>query len=133
MTQGPDFLFTYGTLMRPFENPFARQLRSSSSFHSEGSFPGLLYRVSWYPGAVYRRELKTMVYGEIYKLNDPATLLPALDEYEDVLENESESLYLRRVIPVVLPDQSVLHCWVYLYNQAVDELELIEGGYFRMQ
>jgi len=133
MTQDSDFLLTYGTLMRAFENPFASQLRGSSSFHGDGSFQGLLYRVSWYPGAVYRSDLNNKVYGEIYKLNNPAVLLPALDEYEDVLENESESLYLRKIIPVKLPDQSVLHCWVYLYNQSVDELELIEGGHFRMQ
>ena len=47
------YLFVYGTLMREFENPFATQLRARATFIAEGFFQGKLYRVSWYPGAVY--------------------------------------------------------------------------------
>ena len=133
MIRNSDFLFTYGTLMRGFSNPFAGQLRNSSSYQGEGCFPGLLYQVSWYPGAIYNSDLTSMVFGEIYKLSNPELLLPALDEYEDVFENESESLYLRRIIPVNLPDRSVSACWVYLYNQSVEGLQLIAGGDFRTQ
>ncbi len=125
-----DFLFTYGTLMCGFDNPFSKQLRSLSSYHGQGWFPGLLYRISWYPGALYTANGQERVYGEIYRLNDPATLLPALDDYEDVFEDESAGLYVRKIIPVIHSDQSVLPCWVYLYNRSCENLEVIQGGNF---
>jgi gamma-glutamylcyclotransferase (GGCT)/AIG2-like uncharacterized protein YtfP len=131
MNEGSDFLFTYGTLMRGFENAFADQLEKSSTFHGKGSFPGLLYKIDWYPGAVYDPHAQENVYGEIYRLSDAASLLPVLDEYEDVFEDANSSLYLRKLIPVVLAGQSILYCWTYLYNQPTAGMQRIAGGDFR--
>jgi gamma-glutamylcyclotransferase (GGCT)/AIG2-like uncharacterized protein YtfP len=130
MNSGAVFLFTYGTLMNRFDNPFATRLRSASVYRGEGSIPGSLYRISWYPGALYQDGVDQRVYGEIYELIAPAELLSELDEYEDVMEDESNSLYLRKIVPVVLPDQTILPCWAYLYNQPVDGLEQINTGRF---
>lgn len=131
MHPNPDFLFTYGTLMQGFENPFAKRLHTSSTFEGKGSFPGLLYKISWYPGAVYDEKSESSVFGEVYRLIDKASLLPELDDYEDVFEDEEKSLYLRKIIPVRMQDGSVLPCWVYLYNQDITDLEKIETGDFR--
>jgi gamma-glutamylcyclotransferase (GGCT)/AIG2-like uncharacterized protein YtfP len=130
MNSGAVFLFTYGTLMQKFDNTFATRLRSASIYHGEGSIPGLLYRISWYPGALYQQGLDQRVYGEVYELMAPTDLLRELDEYEDVLDDESQSLYLRKIVPVLLTDQSTLHCWAYLYNQPVAGLEQIKSGRF---
>ncbi|WP_149241544.1 gamma-glutamylcyclotransferase family protein [Dyadobacter sp. 32] len=124
-----DFLFTYGTLMQRFGNPFASKLRKASVFHGNGYFPGLLYRVSWYPGAIYMAGTDQRVYGEIYRVTDSG-LWKDLDAYEDVLENESESLYLRKIVMVTMEDGTSLDCWTYLYNQSVTGLEKMEGGRF---
>lgn len=131
MHPNPDFLFTYGTLMQGFENPFAQRLHTSSTFEGKGSFPGLLYKISWYPGAVYDEKSESSVFGEVYRLIDKASLLPELDDYEDVFEDEGKSLYLRKIIPAQMQDGSVLPCWVYLYNQDITDLEKIETGDFR--
>jgi len=126
----PDYLFTYGTLMKGFDNPYASVLQSASEYEGNGYFTGLLYLVSWYPGAVYS-EGNSKVYGEIYRLSGQEKLLKQLDEYEDVFENEKDSLYVRKIIPVVRTNAEVIHCWAYLYNQPVQELALIPEGDFR--
>jgi gamma-glutamylcyclotransferase (GGCT)/AIG2-like uncharacterized protein YtfP len=126
-----DFLFTYGTLMSGYDNQFAERLKNLSEFYDKGTFPGTLYKVSWYPGAVYQESSESVVYGEIYRLSDADQLLPELDEYEDVFDDETASLYLRKVVPVTLPDGTILHCWAYIYNQSVDDIEIISSGDFR--
>jgi len=126
-----DYLFTYGTLMKGFDNPFSRTLQANSIYDGNGFFSGLLYLVSWYPGAVYLEGNPLKVYGEIYRLVEQKKLLKELDEYEDVLENEKDSLYVRRIIPVMRANTEIINCWAYLYNQPVHDLAVIPGGDFR--
>lgn len=122
-------LFTYGTLMQGFDNPYAETLRLSSKYLGKGYFNGRLYRVEWYPGALFEPNAASLVYGEIYQLNS-LEILKTLDEYEDVLEDEAASLYVRKVIPVRDSQGMTVPCWVYLYNKPVEELSLIETGDF---
>jgi gamma-glutamylcyclotransferase (GGCT)/AIG2-like uncharacterized protein YtfP len=131
MTSSSDFLFTYGTLMQGFLNPFAQRLHTLSTFEGIGSFPGTLYKIDWYPGAHYKAESQNNVYGEVYRIVNPEILFPELDDYEDVFEEEEKSLYVRKIIPVLMEDQSIITCWVYLYNQSITNLEVIESGNFR--
>ena len=131
MAVSPEYLFVYGTLMHGFNNPFAEKLHASSVFIGNGSFPGLLYQIDWYPGAIYKKDSKSVVYGEVYQLQNAPDLILELDEYEEVLEDESVSLYVRRIIPVKVENESFLDCWVYLYSQSVADLRRIETGIFR--
>lgn len=130
--------------MQGFDNPYARKLRLSANYIGKGYFNGKLFRIEWYPGALYEPDAHTRVYGEIYQLNS-LEVLKELDEYEDVLEDEVASLYVRKVVPVrcgqeVVKDgqvpvrdsqEMVIDCWAYLYNQPVLDLPLIEDGYFK--
>ena len=131
MPTDTDFLFTYGTLMQGFPNPFAQRLHSLSTFEGSGTFPGLLYKISWFPGAVFKENSESQIHGEVYRLTNKDILLKELDEYEDVFDDEVKSLYLRKIIPVKMQDGSLLPCWVYLYNQEIKNLEKIESGNFR--
>jgi gamma-glutamylcyclotransferase (GGCT)/AIG2-like uncharacterized protein YtfP len=124
------FLFVYGTLMQGFENPFAARLHANATLVGTGAFPGKLYRVSWYPGAVFEPQHSGQVCGEVYRLHDFEALIRDLDEYEDVLPDETLSLYLRRVVPVQLDDGQQLSCWTYLYNQSLAHAALIPNGCF---
>jgi gamma-glutamylcyclotransferase (GGCT)/AIG2-like uncharacterized protein YtfP len=123
-------LFTYGTLMQAFDNPYARKLRLSSKYIGKGYFNGKLFRVEWYPGALYEPDAPTLVHGEIYQLNSPE-ILEELDEYEDVMKDEAASLYVRKVVPVRNNQGVSIPCWVYLYNRPVSDLPLIGDGYFK--
>ncbi|MCE7067322.1 gamma-glutamylcyclotransferase [Dyadobacter sp. CY326] len=124
-------LFTYGTLMQNFENPFAERLRSNSVFEGRGYFPGFLYLISWFPGAIYEPATDSKVHGEIYRLSSLEALLVELDDYEDVFEDEKSSLYLRKTISITRENDDTIDCWVYLYNQSVANLPLIADGHFR--
>jgi gamma-glutamylcyclotransferase (GGCT)/AIG2-like uncharacterized protein YtfP len=125
-----DYLFVYGTLMQGFNNPFAKKLHESAYFEDYGNFAGVLYAVSWYPGALYDPDSSGKVYGEVYRMKNATELISVLDEYEDVLPDETESLYIRRTIPVYT-NQGQIHCQTYLYNQPVTTLQLIASGDFR--
>ena len=116
--------------MQGFDNPYARRLRLSSKYLGKGYFNGKLFRVEWYPGALYEPGAPTQVHGEIYQLSSPE-ILKDLDEYEDVLEDEAASLYVRRVVPVRNSQEVVIPCWVYLYNKSISELPLIADGCFK--
>ena len=131
MTVSPEYLFVYGTLKQGFSNPFAEKLHASSVFKGNGSFPGLLYQIDWYPGAIYEKEIDSVVYGEVYQLQNIPDLIRELDKYEEVFEDESASLYVRRIVPVKMENLELLNCWVYLYNQSVINLIRIESGIFR--
>lgn len=130
MRSATDYLFVYGTLLQGFDNDFAKVLHKQAQFQGNGSFPGMLYAVSWYPGATHDPTSATRVYGEIYKMTDAAAMLHLLDEYEEVTTDEQASMYLRRIIPITLEGGTVLNCWTYLYNQPVTHLLKIESGKF---
>ena len=116
--------------MQGFDNPYARKLRLSANYLGKGYFNGKLFRVEWYPGALYQPDAPTRVHGEIYQLHSPE-ILKELDDYEDVLEDETASLYVRKIVPVTDSQDVVRDCWVYLYNKPVSDLPLIEDGYFK--
>lgn len=86
--------------------------------------------MDWYPGALYLPGSESRVWGEVYQIFDPKMLIPELDEYEEVLDEEAASLYLRRQVPVWLTDGRTLICWTYLYNQPTENLLVIEAGRF---
>ncbi|TDB68830.1 gamma-glutamylcyclotransferase family protein [Arundinibacter roseus] len=130
MKKQANYLFVYGTLMRGFNNPFAATLRKHSSFAGLGHFTGELYRISWYPGALYLPKSTTSVHGEVYKLIHFETLIEQLDLYEEIDSNEAQSLYIRREVPVMTERQEVISCWTYLYNQPVLAADLIPSGRF---
>jgi gamma-glutamylcyclotransferase (GGCT)/AIG2-like uncharacterized protein YtfP len=118
MKREPVYLFVYGTLLQDFRNPFAVFLKRNSELVAHGSFPGQLFDLGSYPGAIYRHGHTSKVYGQIVKLTgNPAKTLAALDDYEGVTgdTSEPENEYVRRIVPVDA-NGMVLDCWVYLYN-----------------
>ena len=124
------YLFVYGTLRRGFSNPYAQVLQQNATWIGKGTFPGVLYQISWYPGAIYTPDSLSKVQGEIYELTQNADqIVQELDKYEDITAENSE--YIRDIIPVYTEDGRVIHCWTYLFNQPVNGLQLIEDGYFR--
>lgn len=131
MDANSTYLFTYGTLMRGFNNPFAERLHNNAVFEGTGHFPGLLYLISWYPGAIFDADSPSKVHGEIYRLSSLEALIVELDDYEDVFEDENSSLYLRKTVAITREDGETIDCWVYLYNQPVSGLPLIEEGCFK--
>ncbi|CAN5437992.1 gamma-glutamylcyclotransferase [soil metagenome] len=124
-----DLLFVYGTLRPPFTNLYAQHLRQHSRYVGDGKFPGQLFNLGNYPGAIYLPKSAVNVYGSIYNIStNKEQLLTYLDNYEGIGEAfEKPHEYIRTVIEVSSGDSSVA-CWIYLYTLTVTGKQLISSG-----
>ena len=133
-----DRLFVYGTLMRSFDHPMARLLSKNADFLGEARCRGRLYRmehhrIKYYPGLVLSDDPADVVFGELFRLREPAQLLRELDAYEGCGEGFAEpTQYIRRMLPVTLGDNTE-EAWTYLYNRPVTQLPRIASGRFLEQ
>lgn len=126
---GNKFLFVYGTLMKGFSNPFSNKLKQKGVWRGKGSFPGQLFDLGSYPGAVYQPDVKTQVQGEVWKLTYFEKNIASLDRYEGIHDFKPE--YSRKEVPVKLENGEVILCWVYLFCQSVERYRLIAHGDYR--
>lgn len=125
-----DKIFVYGTLLQQIGNMMASFLKSNSEFLGEAVMPGKLYKVDFYPGAVYEPGATSKVVGEVYRLKDVAKVLEVLDTYEGYEPNDEErSLFLRREVEVISSEET-LNAWTYLYHASLEDLPLIPSGDF---
>ena len=114
----PQHLFVYGTL-HPDRAPaeIAAAVRHLRLF-GPGTLRATLYDLGDYPGLVIHPNRPNIVHGTIFALPDDPEILSALDRYEDFRPSDpNNSLFVRAIHPVTLPDGATLDCWVYLYNQ----------------
>ena len=126
-----DRLFVYGTLMRGFDNPMAQLLSRSADFIGAARCRGRLYRVTHYPGLVLSDDADDVVFGELFRLRQPAELLREFDMYEACGEGFAEPTeYLRQMLAVTADDGAVHEAWTYVYNWPVDGLPPIASGRF---
>ena len=131
VTDNPNYLIVYGTLRSDFVNPFSAFLQQHSRYVGDTSFPGLLFDLGTYPGATYAPDSPTQVYGSVYDMADQKqTVLAYLDDYEGVGEAfDQPNEYMRTVIPVRC-NNTLIDCWVYLYNHPTLEKQVIESGQY---
>jgi len=116
-------IFVYGLLMRGFD---LHHHMAGAVFTSEGWTRGTLVAVGQYPGL---RDGDGRVAGELYRLEDPAASLEALDDVEAFDPADPQhSEYLRVMRDVHAADGSILEAWVYLYNRATSGMPVIESG-----
>jgi gamma-glutamylcyclotransferase (GGCT)/AIG2-like uncharacterized protein YtfP len=131
MSPSNDRLFVYGTLMRGHGNPMAQLLAQHGEFLGAASCQGRLYRIAHYPGLLLSDDPAEIVFGELFRLPDPAALLPDLDAYEGCGEGDAKpTAYLRQIIPVTRDNGRVLEAWTYVYNWPVQPDRLIVSGRF---
>ena len=123
-------LFVYGTLRSGFTNTFRQLMESQSSFLGMGTIRGLLYDLGSYPGLILSNASDEIVYGEVYQIHHPS-LIKELDLYENYRRNDSSSLFLRSVRPIVMKDGRSVEAIVYSYNKSVDNaIRIGQGDYY---
>ncbi|WP_408056510.1 gamma-glutamylcyclotransferase family protein [Tardiphaga alba] len=126
-----ELIFVYGTLMRGFDHPMSKRLAAGADFLGEASCRGRLYMIAHYPGLLHAIAEDDVVYGDLFRMRDPDTLLAVLDDYEGIgPEQEQPQLYLRELLPVTSGDGSVTQAWTYIYNRPVIETKRIASGRF---
>lgn len=126
-----DRLFVYGTLMRGFDHPMAQLLSRAAVFLGEARCRGRLYLVKHYPGLVLSDAADDVVFGELFRLRQPAELLREFDMYEACGEGFAEPTeYVRQMLPFTRDDGAVGEAWTYIYNWPVAGLPRIASGRF---
>ena len=124
-----DFLFVYGTLLRPSAHEITSILQANSLFCDSGTFPGELFEVDGYPGAIRQPDSDCLVHGIVLTLKNPEVIFQVLDKYEEVGNEFPEpNEYTRSRIPVLCSSGETRVCWVYLYNRPTENLRQILSG-----
>lgn len=116
-------VFVYGTLRRGASNHFRM---AGAEFVCAGSIVGKLYQIDWFPGLILA-ETGDAITGEVFDVG--RDLLAALDEFEGVSADETQSEY-RRVTTVVRPENGKppFSADVWEWLGAVDESKRVKGG-----
>jgi len=123
-----DYLFVYGTLMRPFDTSVNRFLRDNSRFAGVATVTGRLYDLGRYPGLVLDEAAGRPITGHVYLLPNPAKVLAVLDRYEGYDPERPESGEYRREFVEAHCAQMKRTCWGYLYKQDLRHLPEIPCG-----
>ena len=100
---------------------------SKLTYVGRGSIHAALFDLGIYPAAVPATE--GLVWGEVYAMSEPATVLAALDVIEGYsVADPDHSLYLRARTQVRLPDGSLAEASVYFYNAPLGRAPRITSG-----
>lgn len=137
-----DAIFVYGTLLSTAGHHLGGFLRDRARLIGRGSIQARLYvieevdadGVNHYPGALPSPFAEDRVYGELYELLDPGTLLPELDRFEACSPDwpEPHEFMLRR-LDARLEDGASATVWTYLYTWDVSRARAIPSGRFEME
>lgn len=122
-----DLVFFYGTLMMPFNRAGRLRVDQHLFYTGRGTIAGVLFDLGIYPAAVPASDAR--VRGEVYRMDHPTIVLPALDEFEGCSTDEPESsLYNRELTLVTMEDGRVVDAWAYFYNAPLGRAERIHSG-----
>lgn len=122
-----NLVFFYGTLMAGFDRRRRAGIDSKLAYVGRGAIRAALYDLGIYPAAIPAPE--GVVWGEVYAMSEPETVLSALDDIEGFRPDDPDkSLYSREQTEVVLPDGSVALAWVYFYNAPLGQAQPISSG-----
>jgi gamma-glutamylcyclotransferase (GGCT)/AIG2-like uncharacterized protein YtfP len=122
-----DLVFFYGTLMAGFDRRRRAGIDDKLRYMGRGSIQGALFDLGLYPAAVPASD--GLVWGEVYEITDPVTVLAALDDIEGYRHDDPDrSLYRREQADVALPDGTQASAWVYFYNAPLGRASRIASG-----
>ncbi|MBA3885237.1 MAG: gamma-glutamylcyclotransferase [Acidobacteria bacterium] len=122
-----DLVFFYGTLMAGFDRRRRAGIDQNLTYIGRGSIQGALFDLGIYPAALPASEGR--VWGEVYEMASPDTVLAALDDIEGYSpEDPDRSLYARARAEVTLPDGGLAQAWVYFYNAPLGRASRIPSG-----
>lgn len=124
-------IFVYGTLMDSLLKDAVPGIDLYIKKRRNGKINARLFDLGDYPGAKPTSIKSKEVHGKIYEV-DPKhfeNVLIKLDDYEEYNpEKKNESLYVRKITPVIGEDGSSSKAWVYWYNKPISKKNEIETG-----
>jgi gamma-glutamylcyclotransferase (GGCT)/AIG2-like uncharacterized protein YtfP len=122
-----ELVFFYGTLMAGFDRRRRAGIDDKLKYMGRGAIQGALFDLGLYPALVAATDGR--VWGEVYEMTEPPTVLAALDDIEGYRHDDPDrSLYTRAQTGVTLPDGSGAKAWVYFYNAPLGKAQRIQSG-----
>ena len=122
-----DLVFFYGTLMAGFDRRRRAGIDDKLTYVGRGAIRAALFDLGLYPAAVPAPEGD--VWGEVYAMRDPDTVLAALDQIEGYRADDPDSsLYLRQETEVRLPGGALANASAYFYNAPLGRAPRIPSG-----
>ncbi|MDX2127653.1 MAG: gamma-glutamylcyclotransferase family protein [Chloroherpetonaceae bacterium] len=123
-TASHNYLFVYGTLRTGGRG--AHLVSKYGHKKADAKVKGLLYDIGDFPAFIHHED--AIVYGELIQLR-PNVTLEEIDEYEGVDKmHPHDGLYRRDKITAVLMNNETVEAWIYVWNQSVKGLKMIENG-----
>ena len=110
-----DLVFVYGTLRRGGSNHWRME---QCRYVCDANARGRLFRIDWYPGAIFEPNDPNRIVGEIYAV--PDAIMRELDQFEG---EEYE-----RVRVTAQVDGGFEQAWAWNYLLPVDEAKRILSG-----
>lgn len=121
----------YGTLQRGRRYHHLLWWKRGVEFVSEGRIKGRLYDLGSFPGVVEAPDQWSYVYGELYSLESPDDTLNHIDAFEGYSPHDpDDSLFVRKLTEVFLPDGRSVKAWTYFYNAEISRASLISSGIY---
>ncbi len=121
--------FFYGTLTPDLAPEEIAATVQRGRFLARGTVRGRLFAGDGYPEGIIDASSSSTISGKVFEFPEDETLLRELDEYEGFdPEHPDSGLFMRRLIPVDLPDGRTLPCWVYAYNREPSDSSPIHDG-----
>lgn len=125
--KGGDLFVFYGLLKQGAAGqPSGLDLAGAGEFGAPCRFRGRMVDLGGFPGVVAGDAL---CHGIRWRLRD-ASIVPEMDEFEDVTDDPETSLYLR-VRVLLLDDAGAAtgeNAWIYWYNRSVDGYAPVADG-----
>ena len=98
-----NFVFFYGTLMAGFDRRRRAGMDDKLSYVGRGHIRGNMFDLGLYPAVVPAPDAQ--VWGEVYRMADPAMVLGAMDDIEGYrADDPDKSLYSRQLATVTFAD-----------------------------
>jgi len=126
-----DLMFVYGTLRKDTASPMKPILDQFCDLVGMATMKGRLYDLGRYPGVVLDEANGDPVFGQLFRLTDPARVLSEFDYYEECSDDFSAPhLYRREKVQVTMMSGETVLAWVYLYNRSTSgHIHIPAGDY----
>jgi gamma-glutamylcyclotransferase (GGCT)/AIG2-like uncharacterized protein YtfP len=122
-----ELVFFYGTLMAGFDRRRRAGIDEKLRYVGRAAIRGAMFDLGLYPAVIPASDGR--IWGEVYEMSEPATVLAALDEIEGYRHDDPDrSLYTRLRTEVTLPDGGTAQAWVYFYNAPLGKAPRIASG-----
>ena len=116
-------IFVYGLLQSNYDNKAAKMLRKHAALIGPARIPGAIFDFGNYPAAIFEKNMKGIVSGELYYIHgDSKQLLKFLDEFEGIGPDEEHPFEYQRGFVLAQCEDGEKSAICYLYNRTITHI-----------